>query len=103
MKKKATKQNAQRVPARGRGVQIDPAQFGIDLSVVLDEIKPHLSGTRREIGEAAGGMAPNVVSDLLTGNRQPSLGSLAALARASGGQLDLKYKPPSPPKKGKAS
>ncbi|WP_286763021.1 MULTISPECIES: helix-turn-helix domain-containing protein [Rhodopirellula] len=100
MKKKTSKKNAQRVPTRGRGVQIDPVQFGIDLSVVLDEIKPHLSGTRREIGEAAGGLSPNAVTDLLNGTRQPSLGSLAALAHASGGQLDLKYKPPKP-KKGK--
>ena len=36
-----------------------------------------------------------VVSQLLGGHRDPSLGAAAALAEASGGRLVVRYEPPS--------
>ncbi len=78
----------------GHSKRLDPADYNIDLSAVLDEIKPHLeSMTQAEIGEAAG-MSAMVVSHLMTGHQKPSLGALAALADASGGKLKVTYQPP---------
>jgi hypothetical protein len=87
--KKASKQ-----VKRKQGEPIDPAAFGVDLPSVLVDIKPFLQGTRKEIGDRAGGLPPQVVSDLLCGRRPVSLGVLAALAHASGGKLIVRYEPP---------
>lgn len=81
-------------PARsapGHSKRLDPADYGIDLAAILEEIKPNLAGmTHAEIGQAAG-LRPMSVSHLLNGVKPPSLGALAALAKASGGRLSVRY------------
>lgn len=74
--------------------RLNPADYGIDLSAILEEIKPHLDGmTQAEIGEHAD-LKPMVVSHLMTGYKSPSLGAVAALADAAGGRLEVTFKPP---------
>lgn len=73
--------------------RIEPADFGIDLSEILEQVRPHLEGTQQEIAAKAGIRQP-YVAQILTGAREPNLATLAALAAASGGRLELKYYPP---------
>ncbi|TWU16312.1 hypothetical protein [Allorhodopirellula heiligendammensis] len=78
-----------------------PADYGIDLAAILDEVRPHLAGkTSAEVGEA-GGLNPVVVSQLFTRNRPASLGAVAALADAAGGRLVVKFEPPAKPRASK--
>lgn len=69
------------------------AEYGIDLPSLLDEIRPNLEGTHAEIGERAG-MPATSVSNALNGSVKLSLGMVAALAHASGGAIQVTYKPP---------
>lgn len=85
-KKKAVK--------RDHTTRIDLKQYGIDLTAILDEIRENLTGTKNEIADRAGNMTAGSVSNTLNGTAKPSLGSLAALAQASGGRLLVKYEPP---------
>lgn len=78
----------------GHSKRIDPAEYGVDLAAVLEEIKPHLEGmTNAQIGDLAG-LSAMVISQTWNGSKKPSLGSLAALAHAAGGRLDVKFTPP---------
>jgi hypothetical protein len=79
---------------RDQSQRIDVAAYGIDLAKIVSEIRPHLEGTYEAIGRRASGMPANNVSRILNGHLKPSLGALAALAAASGGQLIVTYKPP---------
>lgn len=77
--------------------RLDPAVYGINLSAILKEIKPHLDGmTQATIGERAN-LKPMVVSHLMTGFKSPSLGAVAALADAAGGRLVVTFEPPAKP------
>ncbi len=109
MAKKKTTKRATAKPAKkagkptkaGHSKRLDPADFGIDLRAILDEIKPHLSGmTQAEIGEAAG-LSAMVVSHLVSQGKPPSLGAVASLAAVSGGRLIVKYEPPRSRRTGK--
>lgn len=102
-KKKATKR-ATETPAKRssssdnppgvRSKVKPPADYGIDLGEIVQEIKSHLAGmTQKEIAEAMD-TTPMVVSHWMTGNRVPSIGALAALAELSGGRLVVRYAPP---------
>lgn len=86
MKKKAHKKTP------GHAKRLDPAEFGVDPDEVLAEIREHLSGTHAEIAERSG-LATGSVTQILGGFRAPSLGALAALARAAGGKLDVRFVP----------
>lgn len=78
----------------GHSKRLDPADYGVDLPAVLEEIKPHLSHmTNREIGDQAG-LSRMMVSNVWNGSKPVSIAALAALAAASGGRLEVKYKPP---------
>ncbi|TWT88001.1 hypothetical protein [Neorhodopirellula pilleata] len=78
----------------GHSKRVDPADFGVDLADVLEQIKPHLEHlTNAQIGERAG-LSRMMVSQTWNGAKSVSLGALAALAAASGGSLEVKFKPP---------
>lgn len=79
---------------RDSSARIDAATYGIDLSKIIEEIRPHLSGTMGEIAAQAGTMTAGTVSNTLNGSAKPSLGAVAALAHASGGQLVVKFERP---------
>jgi hypothetical protein len=96
MKKKATKPRA---AIRSRGQRIDAKDFGIDLDAILNEIRPHLDGSYDAIGERAGGMTAATIANVLGGFNRASLGTVAALAAAAGGKLEVTFSPPSPQKK----
>ncbi|QDT04346.1 helix-turn-helix protein [Rubripirellula lacrimiformis] len=112
-KKKATKKRAAKSPAKvkakaksgskgvgKRSTTIDPAQFGISVSAILRQIKPHLADkTQAEIAKALG-TSPMVISHYFTGHRDPSIGALAALADLAGGSLSLDFHPPGSDRKG---
>lgn len=83
-----------RLKNRDQSGRIDITEYGIDLSAIIAEIRPHLQGTQAEIGRRAGNMPAGSVSNTLNGLVKPSLGAVAALAHASGGRLLLTYKPP---------
>lgn len=75
--------------------RIDVKQYGIDLRGLVRAIRPHLDGmTQREISEKAGINLARVHDILNNPTRKPSLGALAALAKASGGKLVVSYVPP---------
>ncbi|PHQ35184.1 helix-turn-helix domain-containing protein [Rhodopirellula bahusiensis] len=74
------------------GKRIDRAAYGIDLPAVLETIRPRLAGTHAEIADRAG-MSKGNVSNVLSGAKEPSLGHLAALARAAGGRIDVTFIP----------
>lgn len=94
---------AKKQKAAGHSKRLDPAAYGIDLSAILQEIKPHLAGmTQAEIGERSD-LKPMVVSHLMTGFRDPSLGALAALADAAGGRLVVTFEPGTKSMKPKAA
>jgi transcriptional regulator with XRE-family HTH domain len=77
----------------GHSKRIDPADYGIDLAAVLEEIKPHLEHlTNAELGELAG-LSRMVVSQTWNGKKKVSLGALAALADAAGGRLEVTFEP----------
>lgn len=85
---------AKKKASAGHSKRLDPADYGINLSAILEEIKPHLDGmTQAEIGERAN-LKPMVVSHMMTGYREPSLGALAGIASAAGGRLVVKFEPP---------
>lgn len=91
------KKNAKRTVRQNR---MDAAEHGIDLPAVLESIKPHLAGmTQAEIGEACG-VSTMAVSHLMTGFRNPSIGMLAALAKAAGGTLEVRFQPPKAKRQG---
>ncbi len=80
---------------RSQGQRIDLLELGIDLRAILDDkIRPNLTGTYAEIGERAGGMPAGAVSNVLNGHDPASLGAVAALAKASGGRIVVRYDPP---------
>tara|TARA_R110002073_G_scaffold59094_7_gene149251 strand:- start:2816 stop:3094 length:279 start_codon:yes stop_codon:yes gene_type:complete len=84
---------AKKEAAAGHSKRLDPADFGVDLAAVLEAIKPHLEGmTQTEIGEAAG-LSRKVVSHIMTGAKEPSLGALCALADAAGGRVLVRFEP----------
>ena len=92
MAKKKSNAKTPNIPVRqGHDNRFNLTAFGIDLPALLEEIKPHLHGTRAEIGSRAGGLPENNVNRLFNGQLKPSLGALAALAAASGGKLVVKY------------
>lgn len=99
MAKNKTTKAGQRPPKRatkkiGNSKRLDPADYGIDLAELLEQIKPRLEGMpQAEIGEAAN-LKPMVVSHLMTGYKSPSLGAPAAMTKPSGGRLVVKYEPP---------
>ena len=90
--KKASKKRAAK---KGHSKRLDPLKYGIDLEAIVQEIKPHLlpEMTLAEIGEKAG-LSRMVVSHILNGHGSLSLGAIAALAKASGGRLVVKYEAP---------
>lgn len=66
----------------------------IDLAAVLETIRPHLEGmTQHKIAEV-GGISQPAVAQVLSGSRTPSLSVLSALAKASGGSIELKFRKP---------
>ncbi len=73
--------------------RIDVSDYGIDLEAIIDEIRPHLAGTHAEIAQRAGGMTAGTVSNALNGSAKPSLGTVAALARAAGGSVEVTFVP----------
>ncbi|TWT73298.1 DUF6794 domain-containing protein [Allorhodopirellula solitaria] len=92
---------AKKKASAGHSKRLDPTRHGIHLSAILEEIKPHLDGmTQAEIGKHAD-LKPMVISHLMTGYRDPSLGAVAALADAAGGRLVVKFEPPAKPKASK--
>lgn len=91
-----------KTPKRDQRKRIDVAAYGIDLAKIVSEIRPHLQGTYEEIGQRAARMPANNVNRILNGHLKPSLGALAALADASGGELIVTYKPPRSRSKGKS-
>jgi len=93
MGKKKTATKRSRTP-RDTSTRINLADYGIELSAVIEEIRPYLSGTRAEISERAGAMTSTSISNVLNGSVKPSLGAVAALAHASGGRIIVKYEPP---------
>ncbi|WP_430453682.1 hypothetical protein [Rhodopirellula europaea] len=101
MSPKKAKKTAKRAAIRARGQRVDATEFGIDLEAILAEVRPHLEGTYDEIGQRAGSMTAQTVSNVLNGHNRASLASVAALAHASGGRLVVKYEPPSPKKEGR--
>ncbi|WP_168566857.1 hypothetical protein [Crateriforma spongiae] len=87
-------------PRRDTSGRIDLSDFGIDLSAILEEIRPHLNGTYAEIGKRAGNMPAGSVSNTVNGHVKPSLGAVAAIAHATGGRLVVRYEPPKKRKSG---
>ncbi|TWT95772.1 hypothetical protein [Neorhodopirellula pilleata] len=81
------------VPTKRVQRRIDVTEYGIDFNAILEEIRPHLSGSHAEIGQKAN-MPATSVCNSLNGSVKLSLGMLASLAHASGGKLVVAYKPP---------
>ena len=93
-KKTPAKRAAKKKPADAYAKRLNPADYGIDLEAIVADIREHLDHlTYAEVGERAG-LKPGVVSHIFNGHRKPSLGAAAALAKASGGRLVVKYEPP---------
>lgn len=98
-KKKATKRPASKgiarkrasKPAKSKAGRFDASDFGIDLGAILrDEIKPRFPGSDSDAARTAG-MSPPVLSHLVSGVKEPSLGALAALARQAGGRIIVTF------------
>lgn len=78
----------------GHAKRLDPVEHGVDPEAILREIEVYLGTmTHAEVAERAG-LARGTVALMRGGFKKPSMAALAALAKAAGGRLDVRFIPP---------